>query len=264
MAEKEILESGSRETAPHASLPLYALPENEAARSAFWRAVRTEVERQGITDMPGDLDFKRPTVPERIDPEMRFSQVCGYPLQKMFGGQAAHPRRAGLRRRILRRAHPHRRLRRASRRALPHPGRPPWLPLRRHRPPFQQRHEPAPARHRRYRRRRPIFRLDRRGLAGPVGKPGKGGAKRDRRHLRRQHDLYLFRAKPAGDGAFAAYSGRHAAQSLHPLRYLARHRRRDHRGPAPRLAECWHGAGMGRGARRHAAQGHRRDRRRCL
>ena len=89
MAEKEILESGSRETAPHASLPLYALPENEAARSAFWRAVRTEVERQGITDMPGDLDFKRPTVPERIDPEMRFSQVCGYPLQKMFGGQAA-------------------------------------------------------------------------------------------------------------------------------------------------------------------------------
>ena len=88
MADKESLETSSRETAPHASLPLYALPENEAARSVFWQAVRTELERQGITDMPDGLDFKRPTVPERIDPEMRFSQVCGYPLQKMFGGQA--------------------------------------------------------------------------------------------------------------------------------------------------------------------------------
>lgn len=88
MADKENLLSDSPETAPHASLPLYALPENEAARSAFWRAVRTEVERQGITGMPGDLDLERPTVPKRIDPEMRFSQVCGYPLQKMFRGQA--------------------------------------------------------------------------------------------------------------------------------------------------------------------------------
>ena len=88
MADKEDPNSGSVETAPHASLPLYALPENEAARNAFWRAVRTEVERQGITGMPDELDLKRPTVPERIDPEMRFSQVCGYPLRKIFDGQA--------------------------------------------------------------------------------------------------------------------------------------------------------------------------------
>jgi len=88
MVDKKSLVTGSRETAPHASLPLYALPENEAARSAFWRAICTELERQGIADMPGALDFKRPTVPERIDPEMRFSQVCGYPLRKMFDGQA--------------------------------------------------------------------------------------------------------------------------------------------------------------------------------
>ncbi|MDP6572491.1 MAG: PhnD/SsuA/transferrin family substrate-binding protein [Rhodospirillales bacterium] len=91
MADNESLESGSRETprpAPHASLPLYALPENAPARNAFWQAVRTEVGRQGIGDMPGELDLKRPTVPERIEPEMRFSQICGYPLCKMFHGQA--------------------------------------------------------------------------------------------------------------------------------------------------------------------------------
>ena len=91
MADDENLVPGSRDTsppAPRASLPLYALSENEPARSAFWRAIRTELERQGIGDMPGELDFKRPPVPERIEPETRFSQVCGYPLQTIFRGQA--------------------------------------------------------------------------------------------------------------------------------------------------------------------------------
>ncbi len=91
MANKENLDSGSRETslpAPRASLPLYALPENEPARSAFWHAVRTELERQGIGDMPDELDFKCPPVPESIAPETCFSQVCGYPLQTIFRGQA--------------------------------------------------------------------------------------------------------------------------------------------------------------------------------
>jgi hypothetical protein len=91
VAVKENPESDSQDTsppAPHASLPLYALPENAPARNSFWQAVRTEVERQGIGDMPDGLDLKRPTVPESIEPEMCFSQICGYPLQKMFVGQA--------------------------------------------------------------------------------------------------------------------------------------------------------------------------------
>jgi ABC-type phosphate/phosphonate transport system substrate-binding protein len=62
--------------------------ELSAAKAAFWRAIGVEFQEAGGSDVPAALDFARPTVPERIEPELLFSQICGYPLRKLFGSQA--------------------------------------------------------------------------------------------------------------------------------------------------------------------------------
>lgn len=71
-----------------ASLPMYNLPEMRPANRAFWDAVRTELQRQGVDDLPADLDFERRPVPAEIEGNTLFSQVCGYPLQTIYRGQA--------------------------------------------------------------------------------------------------------------------------------------------------------------------------------
>lgn len=77
-----------RASSGRATLPLYHFPETQPHRSAFWRAIVTELARNGIEDVPDELDFKSPPVAERIAEDTRFSQVCGYPLQTIYRGQA--------------------------------------------------------------------------------------------------------------------------------------------------------------------------------
>jgi ABC-type phosphate/phosphonate transport system substrate-binding protein len=72
----------------HASLPMYNLPEMQAANAALWTAIRTELQRRGVDGVPCALDFARPPVPGEIGRDVLFTQVCGYPLQTIFGGQA--------------------------------------------------------------------------------------------------------------------------------------------------------------------------------
>ena len=71
-----------------ASLPMYNLPEMRPANSAFWAALRGMLVAAGLRDLPVTLAFDGPPVPERIGPEVLFSQTCGYPLQTIFSGQA--------------------------------------------------------------------------------------------------------------------------------------------------------------------------------
>jgi ABC-type phosphate/phosphonate transport system substrate-binding protein len=71
------------------SLPMYNLPEMQTVNTEFWDAVRRELERQGIDDLPASLDFARRPVPERIEGDTLLTQVCGYPLQTVYRGQAA-------------------------------------------------------------------------------------------------------------------------------------------------------------------------------
>jgi ABC-type phosphate/phosphonate transport system substrate-binding protein len=71
-----------------ASLPLYNFDGTRAGRSALWRAIASELARDGLNDLPTALDFSAPPVPERIDEDVLFSQVCGYPLQTIYRGQA--------------------------------------------------------------------------------------------------------------------------------------------------------------------------------
>jgi ABC-type phosphate/phosphonate transport system substrate-binding protein len=73
---------------PQASLPMYNLPEMRADNAAFWQAIRVEAERVGVTGLPHELDFARRSVPERIEGDTVFTQVCGWPLQTIYAGQA--------------------------------------------------------------------------------------------------------------------------------------------------------------------------------
>ena len=73
---------------PSASLPMYNLPEMRGLNARFWQALRELLVEAGLRDVPEALTFDRPPVPERIGPEVLFSQTCGYPLETIFSGQA--------------------------------------------------------------------------------------------------------------------------------------------------------------------------------
>ena len=70
------------------SLPMYNLPEMRTLNAAFWGALRVELARRGLDDTPEVLDFERRPVPSEIEPDTMFTQVCGYPLQTIYLGQA--------------------------------------------------------------------------------------------------------------------------------------------------------------------------------
>jgi hypothetical protein len=71
-----------------ASLPMYNLPEMRAVNARFWQALRGPLLEAGLTDVPETLIFERGRVPPCLEPEMLFSQTCGYPLETVFHGQA--------------------------------------------------------------------------------------------------------------------------------------------------------------------------------
>ncbi|WP_149538881.1 phosphate/phosphite/phosphonate ABC transporter substrate-binding protein [Siccirubricoccus phaeus] len=71
-----------------ASLPMYNLPEMRPANAAFWQAMRLELARRGVTGTPEALEYDRAPVPARIEAETLFTQVCGWPLQTIYAGQA--------------------------------------------------------------------------------------------------------------------------------------------------------------------------------
>jgi len=74
---------------PTASLPMYNLPEMRPVNAQFWDALRGLLVEAGLDEVPETLHFDRLSVPERIGPEVLFSQTCGYPLETIFSGQAA-------------------------------------------------------------------------------------------------------------------------------------------------------------------------------
>jgi hypothetical protein len=68
---------------------MYNLPEMRAVNARFWEALRGLLLEAGLRDLPEGLSYERPPVPDRIGPEVLFSQTCGYPLETIFAGQAA-------------------------------------------------------------------------------------------------------------------------------------------------------------------------------
>lgn len=70
------------------SLPMYNLPEMREVNRAFWQAMRTELARRGLDNTPEEPEYDRAPVPQGIEPETLFTQVCGWPLQTIYAGQA--------------------------------------------------------------------------------------------------------------------------------------------------------------------------------
>ncbi len=70
-----------------ASLPMYNLPEMQAANGAFWAALADALAAEGLSDVPSELAFSRPPVPSEIGADILFTQTCGYPLQTIYRGQ---------------------------------------------------------------------------------------------------------------------------------------------------------------------------------
>jgi ABC-type phosphate/phosphonate transport system substrate-binding protein len=73
---------------PFASLPMYNLPEMRAANARFWEGLRGLLIEAGLAAVPDALVFERGPVPSRLEPDMLFSQTCGYPLETVFKGRA--------------------------------------------------------------------------------------------------------------------------------------------------------------------------------
>jgi hypothetical protein len=67
-----------------AALPMYALPEMAPANAALWAAVR---ERLDLAEAPAALSPTPTALPAAIVPETLFSQMCGYPLRRLYAGQ---------------------------------------------------------------------------------------------------------------------------------------------------------------------------------
>src|SRR5271155_447786 len=70
------------------TLPMYNFPEMRAVNARFWDALRGLLLEAGLSDVPEALPFERRPVPPALEPELLFSQTCGYPLETVFRGQA--------------------------------------------------------------------------------------------------------------------------------------------------------------------------------
>jgi ABC-type phosphate/phosphonate transport system substrate-binding protein len=71
-----------------ASLPMYALPEMEAANAALWAALKQRLHAKGVDTAGIELDSDEAPVRPGIGPEIFFTQICGYPLFKHYRDQA--------------------------------------------------------------------------------------------------------------------------------------------------------------------------------
>jgi ABC-type phosphate/phosphonate transport system substrate-binding protein len=71
-----------------ASLPMYSLPEMEAANSAFWAALKQRLHAKAVDTTGISLDSDGAPVPAGIGPGIFFTQICGYPLFKHYRDQA--------------------------------------------------------------------------------------------------------------------------------------------------------------------------------
>ena len=67
---------------------MYNLPEMRRVNARFWEALRGLLAERGLIDLPDTLIADRVPVPPAIEPELLFSQTCGYPLETVFRGQA--------------------------------------------------------------------------------------------------------------------------------------------------------------------------------
>ena len=67
-----------------ATLPLYDLPELQAATDAWWAAIAAALGRHGVPGVPAALTRGPDVIALWGDVGLVFAQICGYPLQRWF------------------------------------------------------------------------------------------------------------------------------------------------------------------------------------
>lgn len=72
---------------PIASLPMYDWPEVASSTDAFWRGLRRFLMENGFSDVPASLNRNDDVHDQWRDPDLLFSQTCGYPLTHEFDGE---------------------------------------------------------------------------------------------------------------------------------------------------------------------------------
>ena len=63
-----------------ASMPMYDLPEVRSALDGLWDGLARHLRREGVADVPDRIVHDRPFRELWHDPDLRFSQCCGYDL----------------------------------------------------------------------------------------------------------------------------------------------------------------------------------------
>lgn len=71
-----------------ASLPMYDLPEVKQASGAWWQGLARAFRAEGIEDVPDRLETVASPYDHWRQPDLLFSQTCGYPLTHAIAGQA--------------------------------------------------------------------------------------------------------------------------------------------------------------------------------
>jgi ABC-type phosphate/phosphonate transport system substrate-binding protein len=70
-----------------ASLPMYDLPELAAATAAWWAGLRQHMTLAGVAGLPMELTHPKDPHAHWRDPDLVFSQTCGYPLTHELKGK---------------------------------------------------------------------------------------------------------------------------------------------------------------------------------
>ncbi len=70
-----------------ASMPMYEMPEVRKALDALWVGLARYFKREGIADVPAHIVHDRPLAELWADPELWFSQCCGYDLVNRYAGK---------------------------------------------------------------------------------------------------------------------------------------------------------------------------------
>ena len=67
-----------------ASLPMYDLPEVRGTLDDLWDGLARHLRREGVADVPDRIVHDRPFRELWNDPDLRFSQCCGYDLVNAY------------------------------------------------------------------------------------------------------------------------------------------------------------------------------------
>ncbi|MFQ5954735.1 MAG: phosphate/phosphite/phosphonate ABC transporter substrate-binding protein [Kiloniellales bacterium] len=70
-----------------ASMPMYDMPEVRPALDSLWSGLARYLEREGIADVPGRLTHDRALADLWGDPDLLFSQCCGFDLVNRYDGR---------------------------------------------------------------------------------------------------------------------------------------------------------------------------------